>query len=280
MSGATQQGGWGLAAITDRGLRRSRNQDVARVEELLGPDDRCVPVLLVADGMGGHRAGAEASSLASRETLDTLHQMWDAGPPPDAASTCEALHTAISRANRVVHRAGLKDPRHARMGTTVTMAVILEDPGRRGLGTLVVGHVGDSRAYRVGPDSMELLTHDHSMVARMVADGLLTPDQALRSTHRGILLRALGPSPRVKVDIDTHPIGPHDRVLLCSDGLSGVVSDTEIARIVRSGDSSQAIARDLVEVANAEGGPDNIGVAVGLPGQLLPSAAATLDSAR
>ncbi|HXF57223.1 MAG TPA: Stp1/IreP family PP2C-type Ser/Thr phosphatase [Actinomycetota bacterium] len=225
-----------VGARTDIGQLRERNEDAYLVAE---------PLFAVADGMGGHRGGNVASALA----LEVLRGEGTAGV--DA----EALARRLQAANRAIVERGAADPRLAGMGTTVTAALV---EGER----LHVLHVGDSRAYLLRDGALQQLTEDHTLVQRMVREGRLTPEEAERHPQRSILTRALGVEGEVEPDRVTVSLRPGDRVLLCTDGLTGMVDAARIERVLREEPDPQRAADLLVEEANRAGGDDNITVMV------------------
>ena len=217
------------AAATDPGRRRRRNEDSYVLEP---------PLFAVADGMGGAQAGEVASKLA-------------AAAVKDGAGDVEGL---IQEANRRVHQRSLEDPSASGMGTTLTVASV-ED------GNVLIGHVGDSRAYLVRDGSLEQLTEDHSLVGELMRSGKLSVEEAEQHPQRSMITRALGTDP--DVDVDVFPIEPRagDLFLLCSDGLTTMVGDREILALVeeKRGDL-QALVKALIKAANKGGGEDNITV--------------------
>jgi len=225
------------AGITDTGRRRLRNEDAFICEP---------PLFAVADGMGGARAGEVAAGLAATA-------FEEAGDDVQGGSGLEAL---IEEANRRIWERSVTDPATAGMGAVITAALVDSDAG-----TVTIGHVGDSRAYRIRDGSIEQLTTDHSLVAELVESGVLTPEEAERHPQRSAITRALGTEPAVSVDTLTVDAEPADLFLLCSDGLSSMLEDEEIAELVSSADSEPAAAVEaLVQAANVRGGEDNVTV--------------------
>src|SRR5262249_15300924 len=170
----------------------------------------------------------------------------------------DAVPEPVQAANQRVYRRAVEDPTAAGMGTTVTVALFDADSG-----TIAVGHVGDSRAYRIREGRLEQLTADHSLVAELVRTGRLTPEQAADHPHRSVITRALGTDASVDVDTFTMEAAPGDLYLLCSDGLTTMVGDDEILALADgAGRDPAAVARELVDAANRAGGEDNITVVV------------------
>lgn len=232
-----------VASRTDRGLLRVENQD--HFGELSGAGG--AKLLVVADGMGGHRGGETASRLA----VETIERTFEARGEASEELLDEAFHAANER----VYEEGRKRPELYGMGTTCVALLI--DPG----GAAFVANVGDSRAYRLRGGELEPLTRDHSVVAELARLGLLSDEEASMHPRRNELLRSIGVQPHVEVDHEPVSAEPGDRFLLCSDGLCGVVEDDAIRETLQSGPPAKA-ARALVDLANAHGGPDNVTVQV------------------
>jgi serine/threonine protein phosphatase PrpC len=244
------------AGQTDTGRRRLRNEDAFICEP---------PLFAIADGMGGARAGEIAAGLAAAalEEADT------------ETRGAEGISALIAEANRRIWERSLADPQTAGMGTTVTAALV-----DAAVGTVAIGHVGDSRAYLLRRGSLEQLTTDHSLVAELVQSGVLTPEEAEQHPQRSAITRALGTEATVDVDGFTVVAEPGDIFLLCSDGLSTMLSDEEIAAAIEGigGDPHRA-ADALIRAANERGGEDNITVVlfemVGIPSQAEPEPSST-----
>ncbi len=219
-------------ATSDVGQVREKNEDSFLVDDRLA-------LFAVADGMGGHRGGAVASSTS----LEALRASVASG---------DEISDAVQSANDAVFEAASDDPELAGMGTTLTAAVAIDGS------TLLVGHVGDSRAYLVRGDDMAQVTEDHSLVEELVREGRLTRAQADVHPQRSIITRALGVEPIIAVDL--YAIRPEngDRLVLCSDGLTTMLRDREIVGILRAESDPRAAADLLVDAANEAGGEDNI----------------------
>jgi PPM family protein phosphatase len=223
-------------SATHTGLVRTNNEDSFLV------DDEHV-LFAVADGMGGHRGG----EVASRTAIEALRAAIAAGRP---------VNEAIVRANEAVIARAEGDNELTGMGTTMTAVVVAG--GRQ----LLIGHVGDSRAYLVHDGEMRRVTDDHSLVEELVREGRLTPEQAESHPRRAVITRALGVDAEVDVDLYTVEVGAGDRLLLCSDGLTTMVRDRDVERIVRGEPDPQRAAELLIEAANSAGGEDNTSVIV------------------
>jgi PPM family protein phosphatase len=221
---------------TDVGRVREVNEDGCLVDDRMG-------LFAVADGMGGHQAGEVASATA----LEALRAAVASGEP---------IRDAIDRANDAVLERSAGDERLRGMGTTMTAGTLAAG------GTLLLGHVGDSRAYLARDGELTQVTEDHSLVEELVRGGKLTPEQAEVHPQRSVITRALGIEPAVEIDL--YPVELHegDRMLLCSDGLTTMVRSEEIAAILQREPDPQRAANKLVEAANAAGGEDNITVLV------------------
>jgi protein phosphatase len=221
------------AATTHTGQVRRSNED----SYLSAP-----PLFVVADGMGGARAG----EVASRICVDTFRDMAGAVGLPD-----ELLERVISEANHRIHIKAQSDPALGGMGTTVTAALLTDR-------TVTIGHVGDSRAYRLRDGVLEQLTEDHSLVGELLRAGAITEREAATHPQRAIITRVLGTEARVIVDTLTVPADEGDVFMLCSDGLTAMVAADQIAGIVGSAASLSDACRALVQAANRAGGDDNI----------------------
>jgi serine/threonine protein phosphatase PrpC len=243
-AGAEPEADIGLASKTDIGQVRQANEDSC---DTFAREDG-TRLLVVADGMGGHRGGATASST----TVATIAEIFDAEA---SARPSDMLGRAIEAANARVFEMAQQDPELEGMGTTV-VAFHLDARGR---GT--VAHVGDSRAYRYRNGRLEPLTTDHSVVAEMQRRGLLSADEAAVHPRRNEILRSVGVLPDVEVEVADVDVHPGDRFVLCSDGLSGVVTDDEIAAVVQA-ESPEGAVDTLIRMANERGGPDNITVQI------------------
>ncbi len=224
------------AALSETGRVRTNNEDSYHADG---------HIFIVADGMGGHRAGEVASAAAIREFLRFEEKNREVAP-------LERMRNGILSANHALKTMAGEDPELEGMGTTFTMVLIERD--------LCLGHVGDSRAYIWRRGELRPVTRDHSLVERMVSEGYLSPADARIHPQRNVILRALGVSDELEVDVDVVDAAPGDRVLLCSDGLSGFVEDAELEAIVSLQAGPEERCHRLVDAAIERGGTDNITV--------------------
>ena len=224
------------AYATDTGRQRSANEDSVFVR---------APLFVIADGMGGARAG----EVASKTVVDAFDRPLPEVPPE------RVLRETIEGANRTVSSLARKDPNLSGMGTTTTAAIL-----DAGADEVAIGHVGDSRAYRLRRGKLERLTRDHSLVEEMRRKGQLTEAQASDHPQRSIITRSVGPEPEVDVDLQTVPAQAGDVFLLCSDGLTTMLDDEHIERLLTRASSMPNAVRALVDEANRAGGRDNISV--------------------
>jgi PPM family protein phosphatase len=239
------------AYATDTGRQRSANEDSVFVR---------APLFVIADGMGG----AQAGEVASKTSVESFDRDLPEGPPE------RVLKETIEGANRSIHRLARQDPNLAGMGTTTTAAILDE-----GAEEVAIGHVGDSRAYRLRHGKLERLTRDHSLVEEMRRKGQLTEAQAEDHPQRSIITRALGPEPEVEVDLQTVPAQAGDIFLICSDGLTTMLDDDHIGRLLSRATSMPNAVRALVDEANRAGGRDNISV---IAFKVVDAAEPSLDS--
>lgn len=240
---------------SDAGRVRPLNEDYHRVWRFAQPGGELV-LVAVADGMGGAAAGEVASKLAIEALDDTVRRYVDerdAGR--DVVGLASLLEKAMRLANHRVHKAALQRTGSRGMGTTLTCAAIEERVAH-------LGHVGDSRAYLARGDRIRQLTRDHSWVEEQVARGVLTEDEARAHEWRNVITRALGTRPQVEPDTARVDLMPHDRLVLATDGLHGVVEADEILDEVRRSSEPQSTVDWLIALANERGGPDNVTVVI------------------
>ena len=262
---------------TDLGLTREHNEDTFLVADLssghanLQPDVRSHEVgprgslFMVADGMGGAAAGEVASAMAADSIYRHLSTAWAEDTEVSAARFAYRMKEAVELANQQIYAYAREHPDVRGMGTTVTAAGIFGDE-------LYVAQIGDSRGYLIRNGETFQLTRDQSLTQRLVDAGELTEEEAELSERRNIILQALGPDPRVKVDLSRQRLRRGDILILCSDGLSGVVKREEFSQMVAETADLPSLCSALIDLANERGGPDNVTVVAarfegdGLPG--------------
>lgn len=264
-----------VSAQTDLGRTRDHNEDTFLVADLtkgttdfleagtatVGPRGS---LFLVADGMGGAAAGEIASAMAADAVFEHLRSTWTASGTDSADDLADQLRQAVEAANARIHQYAIEHPGSRGMGTTATVAAVFG-------GRLHLAQVGDSRAYLVRQGLAVQLTKDQSLIQRLIDAGELTEEQAAHSERRNIILQALGPDARIRVDVTYQDLRRGDVLVLCSDGLSGQVNREEIAEVATDRPDVAAVGSRLIELANERGGPDNItAVVVRFEGSGLP----------
>jgi protein phosphatase len=238
-----------IAALSDAGLKRERNEDSWSGPPPNLPAERKTikgQLYVVADGVGGHLAGELASKLAT----ETIQQHYYADPAPDVTTSLPAAIRAADE--RICQEAGAKLKQHG-MSTTITAAVLRGDQ-------LTIANVGDSRAYLIRQGRARQATVDHSWVEEQIQFGLITREEAAHHPHRNIITRSLGSNAELQIDTFEERVEPGDGVLLCSDGLSNMVADQELADLASQDKSANIIVHELVELAKQRGAPDNVTV--------------------
>jgi protein phosphatase len=252
-------------AKTDLGRTRDHNEDRFLVADLTRRQASLLPAVriheigprgslfVVADGMGGAAAGEVASAMAAETVYEHLVQAWGREPEATPQRFAYRLREAVEMANNRIHSYAAAHPEVRGMGTTTTAVGVFADH-------LFLTQVGDSRAYLIRQGQAVQLTKDQSLMQRLVEAGELTEEEAAKSERRNIILQALGPDARVKVDLTHQELRRGDILVLCSDGLSGLVKKEEIAEIAGRERDLQVACDKLVALANERGGPDNITV--------------------
>ena len=252
---------------TDVGRTREHNEDAFVVADLttdnatLQPEVRMHRVgskgslFMVADGMGGAAAGEIASAMAVDAVLNQLRVTWLGDSSSEPERFVRAIKIATKTANEQIHAYATAHPEYRGMGTTATIAGLLGD-------TLYLAQVGDSRAYLVRDGVVRQITKDQSLMQKLIEAGELTEEEAEHSERRNIILQALGPEPTIKIDLTHQTVRRGDLLVLCSDGLSGQVSKDEIARVVTREPDLTNACKELIDLANDHGGPDNITVII------------------
>ena len=234
-------------AQTDPGRTRSNNEDAVVFDELtrLG---------VLADGMGGYKAGEVASGMAT-EFIKADLGAWlsEAGERADVAKIRLAIETCVDNTNAAIFNAANTHANYSGMGTTLVVGVFFGD-------RLLLGHIGDSRCYRLRGDTLVQITRDHSLLQEQIDAGLLTPAEAAMSPNKNLVTRALGVDADVILDLNEYSLEPGDLYLMCSDGLTDMMDDRQIADTLQQRAPLSVMANDLVNQANANGGRDNIAV--------------------
>ena len=251
--------------LSDTGRKRPHNEDSSIIDPEIG-------LALVADGMGGYKAGEVASAIAAKAILDVVRgesKISHSSDPSEgrAALSPEALlvRDSIIDANRHIFKTATEVPQCHGMGTTVVAVFFYNN-------TAIIAHVGDSRVYRYRDDELAQVTSDHSLVQELIDRGFFTPEEAEANTPKNLVTRALGIDATVEVDVTEQATRPGDIYLLCSDGLNDMVDDEEI-RLTLSKYSTNLVqaAHELVRLANESGGEDNISVVLARPRAPFPA---------
>jgi PPM family protein phosphatase len=236
-----------FSLCTDPGLARDNNEDSVVF-------DQPTQMAVLADGMGGYNAGEVASGMATAFIKSEMSRWLDqAGKNANAREVRRALEICVDNANRSIFNAASSNPQYTGMGTTLVVGVFQEN-------RLMLGHIGDSRCYRIRGQEFSQVTKDHSLLQEQMDAGLITPEQAATSMNKNLVTRALGVEDTVLLETNEYRTEVGDIYLMCSDGLSDMVSDEAIADIMQSNQELDAKAKALVDAANAGGGRDNISV--------------------
>jgi protein phosphatase len=232
---------------TDPGLARDNNEDSVAF-------DAATQMAVLADGMGGYNAGEVASGMATAFIKSELSRwLTQVGKSANAREVRRALEICVDNANRSIFNAANSNSQYAGMGTTLVVGVCHE-------ARLMLGHIGDSRCYRLRGQELLQITKDHSLLQEQLDAGLITPEQAAVSLNKNLVTRALGVEDHVLLEVNEHRVEPGDLYMMCSDGLSDMVDDAGIANILQSEDTMELKANALIVAANAAGGRDNISV--------------------
>ena len=242
-----------IASHTDPGMVRSHNEDsIASV-----PDQGLV---VLADGMGGYNAGEVASGMATTVLTTELRQLLDEHAPHEVdpqsghKAALKMLQQQIAKANTSIYQASQSQPQYAGMGTTLVVALFYDNK-------VMVAHIGDSRLYRLRGSEFSQVSKDHSLLQEQIDAGMLTKEQAKHSSNKNLVTKALGIDPAVEPEIHEYDTQPGDIYLLCSDGLSDMVSDEDIGMTLQAlGANPNLAAQQLVQMANDNGGRDNVSV--------------------
>ena len=257
-------------AATDTGRVREHNEDAVAWDPDIG-------LFVLADGMGGYHAGEVASGIAVKTIMNLVREAYATqdltGSDQDTGLSRPGviLRDAIARANKIIHQTSKTQEKCEGMGTTVVAGLFHDD-------RIIVAHVGDSRMYRLRGDRFEQITLDHSLLQELVDRGFYTPEEAQRVTNKNYVTRALGVEPTVEVEIKEHPVHRGDCLVLCSDGLTDMVEDEDIHLTISTfGANLDTVAKQLVQLANDNGGRDNISVMLAEVLEPFPARKGILD---
>ena len=235
------------AALTDTGRLRENNEDSVSVDPATG-------LVVLADGMGGYNAGEVASGMATTFITTELGQwLSQAGEQALSRDVKRAMEICVENANTSIFTSAESNAHYSGMGTTLVVGAFI---GSR----LILGHIGDSRCYRWRYNTLVPITRDHSLLQEQLDAGLITPEQAAVSPNRNLVTRALGVEASVELEVNEFRVEPGDVYLMCSDGLTDMVSDTTIATEFARSEDLETLALNLITIANAAGGRDNISV--------------------
>ena len=239
-----------LHAAVDPGRARSNNEDSVATDD-------GVYLAVLADGMGGYNAGEVASNMAT-SFINTELGRWlrEASTQASDAEVRRAMDICVDNANRAIFNAANSNPQYAGMGTTLVVAVFRDN-------RVLLGHVGDSRCYRLREGRLQQITRDHSLLQEQIDAGLITPEQAAFSANKNLVTRAVGVEDTVLLETHQHDVQSGDVFLMCSDGLSDMLDDEGISQVLQAHDSLESSSRALIDAANDAGGKDNISVILG-----------------
>lgn len=236
-----------ICTQTDPGLARENNEDAVAFEA-------ATRLCILADGMGGYNAGEIASGMAAAFIKSEMGRwLSQAGKHANSKEVRRALEICVENANHSIFNAANSNPQYTGMGTTLVVGVFTDD-------RLMVGHIGDSRCYRWRENELVQITKDHSLLQEQLDAGLITPEQAQTSLNKNLVTRALGVEDAVLLEVHEHRVEVGDTYLMCSDGLSDMIDDAAIARLMAGTGSLEHKAKQLVAAANEAGGRDNISV--------------------
>jgi PPM family protein phosphatase len=242
-----------MASATHTGMVRAHNEDSIGTEAAIG-------LAVLADGMGGYNAGEVASGIAvaliTKETRDTVLRIpaYEVDPETGELTATRILRNVIAKANASIYQAANSQPQYAGMGTTLVVALLCDNH-------VTVAHIGDSRLYRMRDGKLQQLTRDHSLLQEQIDSGMISKEMARRSQNKNLVTRAVGIEPEVEADINTFEVTQGDTFLLCSDGLNDMVEDEDIHLTLGSLSANLPLAANqLVQMANDNGGRDNISV--------------------
>ena len=242
-----------IVVRTDPGMIRELNEDAVFANPTRG-------LVILADGMGGYNAGEVASGMATSFLASALETSFFDRPPVGTSDSGETsfahgcLHDSIARANTAIYNAAISEPQFSGMGTTLVTALFHDD-------RVTVAHIGDSRLYRLRDEALSVVTRDHSLLQEQIDSGMITAEEARYSQNKNLVTRALGVEPSVEPEINEYPVLPGDVYLFCSDGLNDMLVDEEIQLVLQTlSVNLELAAKQLIQMANDNGGRDNISV--------------------
>ena len=259
-----------LVGQTDTGKVREHNEDTIASDPDIG-------LLVLADGMGGYNAGEVASGIAVKTIVNLVRESVEredlriSDQATGMSRPSIILRDAIHRANKIIYQTARAQPQCEGMGTTVVSALMFDNK-------IAVAHVGDSRMYRLRNDKFEQVTMDHSLLQELVDRGFYSPEEAQRAANKNYVTRALGVEPTVEVEIQEVPTQKGDFYVLCSDGLSDMVEDDDIHLTISTfGANLETVAKQLIQLANDNGGRDNVSVVMAHVVENFPANKGVLD---
>jgi PPM family protein phosphatase len=257
-------------AMSDTGKVREHNEDTIGFDNDIG-------LLVLADGMGGYNAGEVASGIAVKTIVNLVREaiaredLAGADKESGLARPSIILRDAIYRANKIIHQTSKTQPQCEGMGTTIVACLFYDNK-------VSTAHVGDSRLYRLRNDKFEQMTMDHSLLQELVDRGFYSPEEAQRATNKNYVTRALGVEPTVEVEIHEEPVHKGDYYMLCSDGLSDMVEDEDIHLTISTFNANlDTVAKQLTQLANDNGGRDNVSVVMAHVLDTFPARRGVLD---
>ena len=242
-----------IATCTDPGMVRSHNEDSIAADPANG-------LVVLADGMGGYNAGEVASGMATTVIVTEMRQILANARPYEVDQknneeiAARLLREQVLKANSSIYQAAQSQPQYAGMGTTLVVCLFYDN-------RMLVAHLGDSRLYMSRDGKFKQVTRDHSLLQEQIDSGIITPEQAKKAAHKNLVTKALGIDPTVEPEIHEYPTKPGDIYLLCSDGLCDMVDDEDIGMTLQTlGGNLKLAAQQLVQMANDNGGRDNVSV--------------------
>jgi serine/threonine protein phosphatase PrpC len=266
----TLKGKLALVGQTDTGRVREHNEDTIATD----PD---VGLLVLADGMGGYNAGEVASGIAVKTITNLVREgllredLASIDRSTGLTRPSIVLRDAITRANKIIYQTARSQAECEGMGTTVVAALFYDN-------RISIAHVGDSRLYRQRGSQIAQVTMDHSLLQELVDRGFYSPEEAQRAANKNYVTRALGVEPQVEVEVQEHPVDKGDIFILCSDGLSDMVEDEDIRLTISTfGANLDTVAKQLIQLANENGGRDNVSVVLAQAIEAFPASRGVMD---